>query len=78
MSLHRVLRLCSYSPSPFMQFYYTPQEKKKQEAKKTAAKKSSRKTSASARIANSAMNAVGREIGRSFTRGILGTIKKWF
>ena len=54
------------------------QEKKKQEAKKTTAKKSSRKTSASSRIANSAMNAVGREIGRSVTRGILGTIRKWF
>ena len=50
-------------------------EKEKAKSKKTSSKK---KTSAGKRVANSALNAVGREVGRSFTRGLLGTLKKWF
>ena len=51
-------------------------EKEKEKAEK--AKKAKKKSSASSKVANSALNAVGREIGRSFTRGLLGTLKKWF
>ena len=51
-------------------------QKEKEKAEK--AKQAKRKNSAASKVANSAMNAVGREIGRSFTRGLLGTLKKWF
>ena len=50
----------------------------KEKAKEEKAKQAKKKTSASSRVANSALNAVGREIGRSFTRGLLGTLKKLF
>ena len=50
-------------------------EKEKEKNKKTTAKK---KTSTMGKVANSAMNSIGRELGKSVTRGILGTIKKWF
>ena len=50
----------------------------KEKAKAEKAKQSRKKSSASSKVANSALNAVGREIGRSVSRGILGTIKKWF
>ena len=49
----------------------------KEQAKAEKAKQSRKKSSASSKVANSALNAVGREIGRSVSRGILGTIKKW-
>ncbi len=51
-------------------------QKEKEKAEK--AKQAKKKNSAASKVANSAMNAVGREIGRSFTRGLLGTLKKWF
>ena len=51
-------------------------QKEKEKAEK--ARQAKRKNSAASKVANSAMNAVGREIGRSFTRGLLGTLKKWF
>ena len=53
----------------------------KQTSKTTTKKKSTssrKKTSAGKRVTNSALNAVGREVGRTFTRGLLGTLKKWF
>ena len=50
----------------------------KEKAKEEKAKQAKKKTSASSRVANSALHAVGREIGRSFTRGHLGTLKKLF
>ena len=50
----------------------------KEKAKEEKAKQARKKNSASAKVANSALNAVGREVGRSFTRGILGVLKKWF
>ena len=50
-------------------------EKQKEKEKKATSK---RRTSAGRKVANSALNAVGREVGRSFTRGLLGTLKKWF
>ena len=53
-------------------------EKEKAKAKAEKAKQSKKKNSAGSKVANSALNAVGREIGRSVGRGILGTIKKWF
>lgn len=49
-------------------------EKEKEKTKKTGLKKNS----AVGKMASSAMNSIGRELGRSVTRGILGTIKKWF
>ena len=56
------------------------QEREKLEQQKEKEKKatSKRRTSAGRKVANSALNAVGREVGRSFTRGLLGTLKKWF
>ena len=55
-------------------------EREKLEQQKDKEKKatSKRRTSAGRKVANSALNAVGREVGRSFTRGLLGTLKKWF
>ena len=56
-------------------------EKEKQEkeaAKKEKEKASKRKSSPLGRVANSAMNSIGREVGRSIGRGLLGTLKKWF
>ena len=50
----------------------------KEKAKEEKAKQAKKKNSASNKIKNSALNAVGREIGRSFTRGILGVLKNWF
>lgn len=53
--------------------------KKKEESKKTSSKKkSSKKSSALNKVASSTINSIGREIGRSIVRGLLGTIKKWF
>ena len=54
------------------------EQAEKEKAKAEKAKQSKKKTSASSKVANSALNAVGREIGRSVGRGLLGTIKKWF
>ena len=54
------------------------EKEEKEKAKAEKAKASRKRNSAGARIANSALNAVGREIGRSVGRGILGTLKKWF
>ena len=51
-------------------------QKEKEKAEK--ARQSKRKNSATSKVANSALNAVGREIGRSVGRGLLGTLKKWF
>ena len=51
---------------------------RKEAEKAEKARQAKRKNSAASKVANSAMNAVGREIGRSFTRGLLGTLKKWF
>ena len=50
----------------------------KEKAKEEKAKQAKKKNSAAGKIKNSALNAVGREIGRSFTRGILGVLKNWF
>ena len=50
----------------------------REKEKEERAKQAKRKSSASAKVANSALNAVGREVGRSFTRGVLGVLKKWF
>ncbi len=50
-------------------------KEKEKEKKKTATKK---KTSYVGKMANSTVNTIGRELGKSVTRGILGTIKKWF
>jgi DNA helicase HerA-like ATPase len=53
-------------------------EKLEQQKEKEKKATSKRRTSAGRKVANSALNAVGREMGRSFTRGLLGTLKKWF
>lgn len=55
------------------------QKEKEEKAKKTAAsKKSSKSKSALSKAASSTMNTIGREIGKSVARGLLGTLKKWF
>ena len=55
------------------------QKAKEEKTRKNSTKTSSRKkTSAGKRVANSALNAVGREAGKSFYRGLFGTLKKWF
>lgn len=51
------------------------QEKEIEKYQKSKSKKSSRMTPTE-RAANSAMSAIGREIGRSLIRGILGSLKK--
>ena len=53
-------------------------EKLEQQKEKEKKATSKRRTSAGRKVANSALNAVGREVGWSFTRGLLGTLKKWF
>ena len=50
----------------------------KEKEKEEKAKRAKKKNSAAGKVANSALNAVGREVGRSFTRGILGVLKNWF
>ena len=54
------------------------EQREKEEAKKEKKKSSKKKNSAAGRVANSAMSTIGREIGKSFTRGLLGTLKKLF
>ncbi|MBQ4301742.1 MAG: DUF853 family protein, partial [Oscillospiraceae bacterium] len=46
-------------------------EKLEQQKEKEKKATSKRRTSAGRKVANSALNAVGREVGRSFTRGLL-------
>ena len=41
-------------------------------------KEKKKKSSFVTKAANSAVSAIGREVGRSITRGILGSIKKMF
>ena len=53
-------------------------EKEEKAKAKEKAASSKKKKSAASKVASSAMNSIGREIGKSVTRGILGTIKKWF
>ena len=52
-------------------------ERERQEKEfERARKRASSKTTAIDRVANSAMNAIGREVGRSLIRGVLGTFKR--
>ncbi len=58
------------------------EEEKEQEKEKAAKEKekaaSKKKTqSAVGKVASSTMNTIGRELGRSLSRGLLGTLKKW-
>ena len=50
-------------------------EKEKKEKEKAASKKKTQ--SAVGKVASSTMNSIGREIGKSLSRGLLGTLKKW-
>lgn len=56
------------------------EEAKKNETKKSSSKKkkSSKAGSALSKVASSTISSIGREIGRSIVRGLLGTIKKLF
>lgn len=54
------------------------EEEKKAKEKEKNKKTTTKKKSAAEKMASSAMNTIGRELGKSVTRGILGTIKKWF
>ncbi|MBR0424791.1 MAG: DUF853 family protein [Clostridia bacterium] len=55
------------------------EEKAKEKEKTSAAKKTTKKSkSALSKAASSTMTSIGRELGKSVARGLLGTIKKWF
>lgn len=57
------------------------EEKKKQKEEKqksTSSKTRKKSKSALSKAASSTMNTIGRELGKSVARGLLGTIKKWF
>jgi DNA helicase HerA-like ATPase len=54
------------------------QAKEIERAEKERQKEWERRTKYLTRAANSAMNTIGREVGKSISRGILGTIKKMF
>ena len=51
-------------------------EKEKAAAAKKKATAAKRKSSVGSKVVNSAVNAVGREIGRSLVRGLLGSLRK--
>lgn len=53
-------------------------EKEEKAKAKEKSKKKSKTSSAFSKVTNSAMNTIGREVGKSVSRGILGTLKKWF
>ena len=52
-------------------------EREKEKARKTSSS-GRKKTTAAQRVTNTAMNTIGRELGKSVSRGLLGTLKKWF
>ena len=54
------------------------EKKKKEEEKKRKEAEKKFKNSFGGKVVNSAVNTVGREIGRSLTRGLFGTLKKLF
>ena len=54
-------------------------KEKEKAAKKSSSNKASKKTkSVLSKAASSTVNTIGRELGKSVARGLLGTIKKWF
>ena len=53
-------------------------QKKTTSSKTTSKTGTSRKTSALSKAASSTVNTIGREVGKSVARGILGTLKKLF
>ncbi|MBR4255765.1 MAG: DUF853 family protein, partial [Clostridia bacterium] len=52
-------------------------QKEKEKEKKEKEKATQKKKSEAAKIASSTMNTIGREVGKSISRGLLGTLKKW-
>lgn len=54
------------------------EKKKKEDEKKRKEAEKKFKNSFGGKVATSAVNTVGREIGRSLTRGLFGTLKKFF
>ena len=52
--------------------------KQKEKADKEKAKSRKKTSSALGKVASSAANSIGREVGKSLYRGLLGTLKKWF
>ena len=52
--------------------------KAKEKAGKEKAQKKKKSSSALGKVASSAANSIGREVGKSLYRGLLGTLKKWF
>ncbi len=52
-------------------------KKEEEKAAKEKEKASKKKKSAAEKAAQSAMNSIGRQLGNSITRGLLGTLKKW-
>ena len=52
--------------------------KAKEKAEKEQARKKKKTSPALGKVASSAANSIGREVGKSLYRGLLGTLKKWF
>ena len=52
--------------------------KAKEKAEKEKAKSRKKTSSALGKVASSAANSIGRQVGKSLYRGLLGTLKKWF
>ena len=52
--------------------------KQKEKDEKEKAKKRKKTSAALGKVANSAANTIGRQVGKSLYRGLLGTLKKWF
>ena len=52
--------------------------KAKEKAEKAKAQKKKKTSSALGKVASSAANTIGRQVGNSLARGLLGTLKKWF
>ena len=50
----------------------------KEKDEKEKAKKRKKTSAALGKVANSAANTIGRQVGKSLYRGLLGTLKKWF
>ena len=72
-------RLCTtIRTTESVEEYAKMSKAEKEKAKAEKAKQTKKKNSVTGKVANSALNAVGREVGRSFTRGLLGVLKKWF
>lgn len=52
-------------------------EREKKEKERSRGRRSSRSKSALSKATSSAMNTIGREVGKSLMRGLMGSLKRW-